>query len=133
VSPWPLWWGAWQNDSGAVAESLHVETITTEQREAGTWREREELTRNDMGFLKLKAHPQWHTSSNRATPFNPSQTISPTVEQEFKCTSLREPFFFQILHHFNFIIELEKIMLTIKDGFLYLLYLGITCSEIQEQ
>lgn len=27
------------------------------------------------GFLKLKIHPQWHTSSDKATPPNPSQTV----------------------------------------------------------
>jgi hypothetical protein len=28
-----------------------------------------------MAFQDLKAHSQWHTSSNKATPPNPSQTI----------------------------------------------------------
>jgi hypothetical protein len=28
-----------------------------------------------LGFWNLKAHPQWHTSSSKATPPNPSQAV----------------------------------------------------------
>jgi hypothetical protein len=35
-------------------------------------------------FWTIKAHPQWHTSFNKATPLNPSQTVPPTEDQTFK-------------------------------------------------
>lgn len=35
-------------------------------------------------FWNLKAHPQWHTSTNKATSPNPSQTVTPTGDQVFK-------------------------------------------------
>lgn len=41
------------------------------------------LARNGIDFY-LKAHSQWHTSSNKVTPPNPPQTVLPTVEQTFK-------------------------------------------------
>jgi hypothetical protein len=34
--------------------------------------------------LKLQSYPQWHTSSNKAMPPNPSQMVQPTEDQEFK-------------------------------------------------
>lgn len=37
-----------------------------------------------MGFLNLKAHPKWHTSSNKTMTSNPSQTIPLAVDQAFK-------------------------------------------------
>lgn len=46
----------------AVAESLHVEIMTMRQKKS-------QLERN------LKAFHQWHTSSKKAIPFNPSQII----------------------------------------------------------
>lgn len=52
---------------GAVAGSLYVELTTMRQKEG-------ELEYG-VGFWNLQAHPQCHTSSNKATPCNSSQTF----------------------------------------------------------
>lgn len=45
-----------------------------------------------MGSWNLKAHPQWHTSPNKAMPANPSHTFLLTGDQAFKHMSLWWPF-----------------------------------------
>lgn len=49
------------------------------------------------GHLKPQSSPQWHTSPNKVTPPNPSQTIPPNEEQAFKYRSQRGPFSFRSL------------------------------------
>lgn len=48
------------------------------------WRANWEL----HGLLKPQGLPQWYTSSNKAIPPNPFQTVLPMREQAFKHTSL---------------------------------------------
>jgi hypothetical protein len=45
----------------------------------------------------LKPHLQWHTSSNKATPFNPSQVVSLPDNQTFKYVCSLGPFLFKLL------------------------------------
>ena len=59
-----------------------------------TARRQREHTGNGMSFWSLKAHPRWHTSSNKATPPNPSQTVPSMNNQAFQYMSLWESFSF---------------------------------------
>jgi len=67
--------GAWQQAGlhgiGVVAESVHIETTTTKQRDGGrgSWKQHRRLKPQD---------PQCHTSVNKTRPPNPSQTVLPT-------------------------------------------------------
>lgn len=61
-----------KHGSGAGAESLYSDP------QAGG---RKRKTGSGLGFLNLKAHCQWHTSSNKATPPNPPWDVSPTGNQ----------------------------------------------------
>ena len=70
-----------------VAEQGCVSRISWELTPWSTSRRQRELTQNGMGIWNLKACSQWHTSSNKATPPNPSQTALPTGDQAFKCRS----------------------------------------------
>lgn len=47
------------------------------------------------GLRRLKP-ALWQTSFNRAIPPNSSQTVQPTMEQIFKCLSLRGSFSFKL-------------------------------------
>jgi len=57
--------GSNRHGTGAGAESFT------------SWKKRE--TGLDVSFWNLKDHCQWHTSSNKATPPNPSPTVSLTA------------------------------------------------------
>lgn len=56
--------------------------------------EAKELTRKVVDIWNFTAHLQWHTSSKKATPPNPSLTIPLTWEQAFKYRNLWGPFSF---------------------------------------
>lgn len=58
---------------------VSLETTTTGQREVSRGR----VTWNGMDFYNFKAHSKGHTSSNKAMPPNPSQTVPQTAEQAF--------------------------------------------------
>lgn len=57
---------AGRHATGTVAESSYIEKKTRKQRK---------LTGNGMSFWNIKAHPQWHTSYNKAIPPNPSKQV----------------------------------------------------------
>lgn len=72
-SLWPWWQKAWQqassHGSGAVAESLHVETTTIKQRN--------HLSQAfDISKPPLSSCHQWPISSNKFIPPNASQSSS---------------------------------------------------------
>ena len=59
-------------------------------------------TENILGmmgvFEDFRAHPQRHSSFNKATPPNPSQTVPPIRNQAFKHVSLWGTFSFEPSH-----------------------------------
>ena len=79
-----------RHDAGTVVESLHIICKLEKERRWGRKKERRKPG-SCMGFWDLEVHHQWHTSSNKATPPNPSQTVPPTKDQAFKYMSLWGP------------------------------------------
>jgi hypothetical protein len=85
-SLWPLWQEVWQqagrHSAGAIADSLPLVTTLDIECDLGIM----------QVFWNLKVHPEWHTSFNKATPLNPSQTVPSAGNQAFKYINLWEPF-----------------------------------------
>ena len=74
-SSWSSWWEASQHCARAVAESFTFWSIGRE-------------TELSVGVWNLKAHPQWHTVFNKATPPNPPQVFYQLGAKAFKHISL---------------------------------------------
>lgn len=102
MSPCPARWGAWQQagrrgEAGVVTESLCAE------RTAAWQRDRQAHTAQCAvwewhGLWKCSSVLLVSTSSNKATPLHPSQTVLPTGDQTFKSISLGDPFSFKLPH-----------------------------------
>lgn len=67
--------------------SVHILTHSRRPRET---------LRMALIFRKLKAQPQWHASSNKATSCISSQIVSSRRDQAFEHKSLRRPFTFKL-------------------------------------
>ena len=78
-------------DTGVITESLYLIFKWKAEKEIGF----------GMGFWNFKAQTQWHTSSNKVTLANLTQSVVLAENQTFKCICLSKPFSFkppQLLH-----------------------------------
>lgn len=63
----------WSSDSYILILRQRVREVG---EEGGGGGQREKDTGTGLSFQNLKVHTQWHNCSNKATPSNPSQTVS---------------------------------------------------------
>jgi hypothetical protein len=86
-----------------------LETRMAKQRHGGAQnlihKQETEFIGDGRRLLHLKAHSQWHASSNKTTPPNASQTVPPTGSQIFKHTSQRMPCSFKL----PYLMNLERV------------------------